>query len=172
MKELIRKFKFTKFQKIVLSISVLVTLGFIGFGIYGKDVPIVKKEGTITEKTTEDGGQIIEVNEVMKQPIEEEFPMTMSDYQIANAIHAMSHQKIEANEKWSFLPLTAERVSRLIYVIETNKSEYINWRMYSRILTRWSDNDFTQIDKEHNEIWELQGGNLGVRQEFSVMKKK
>lgn len=161
MKELIRKFKFTKLQKIVLSIAVLVTLGFIGFGIFGKDLPIVKKEGTITEIATEDGRKIIEVNEVLKKPIIEEFPMTMLDYQVGIAIHAMSHQKIEADEKWSLLPLTAERVTRLIEVIETNKSEYTNWRLYLRILTRWSENDFSQIDEEHNEIWELQGGNVG-----------
>lgn len=164
MKELIRKITFKKFRKIVLSLAVLavlVVVGYIGFGMYEKDIPIEKKEGTITEKITEDGGKIIEVNEVMKKPIVEEFPMTMLDYQVANAIHAMSHQKIVADKKWSFLPLTADRVTRLIDVIETNKSEYTNWRLYLKILTRWSENDFSQIDEEHNEIWELQGGNVG-----------
>jgi hypothetical protein len=73
----------------------------------------------------------------------------------------MSHQKIEADEKWSFLPLTAERVTRLIDVIETNKNEYTNSNLYLRILNRWSENDFSQIDRDHNEIWALQGGTIG-----------
>lgn len=161
MEEPTTKFKFTKLQKIVLSVSILALIGIISLAIYGKDLPIIKKDGTITEKTTEDGGKIIEVNEVMMKPIEEEFPLTMLDYQIASAIHAMSHQKIEADEKWSFLPLTAQRVTRLIDVIETNKSEYPNSALYLRLLNRWSENDFSQIDQEHNEIWSLQGGTIG-----------
>lgn len=73
----------------------------------------------------------------------------------------MSHQKIEADEKWGFLPLTTERVTRLIDVIETNKNEYTNSSLYLRILNRWLENDFSQIDRDHNEIWSLQGGTIG-----------
>jgi len=155
------KFKFTKLQKIVVCVAILVVIGFIGFGMYGDNLPIIKKEGTITEKATADGGKIIEVDEGMKEPVEEEFPSTMLDTQVANAIHAMSHQKIEADEKWGFLPLTTERVTRLIDVIESNKNEYTNSSLYLRILNRWLENDFSEIDRQHNEIWSLQGGTIG-----------
>jgi hypothetical protein len=161
MKEAKTKFKFTKLQKIVLSIGLLGLIAVIGFGIFGENRPIIKKDGTITEKATEDGGKIIEVDEGMKEPVEEEFPLTMEDYEIANKIHAMSHQKIEADEKWGFLPLTTERVTRLIDVIETNKNEYTNSNLYLRILNRWLENDFSQIDRDHNEVWSLQGGTIG-----------
>ncbi len=161
MKESNTKSKFTKLQKIVLSIALLGLIGFIVYSVYGENLPIIKKEGTITEKATKDGGKIIEVDEGIKEPIEEEFPMTMLDSQIADKIHAMSHQKIEADEKWGFLPLTTERVTRLIDVIETNKNEYSNSGLYLRILTRWSENDFSEIDRDHNEIWSLKGGTIG-----------
>ena len=156
MKETNTKFKFTKLQKIVLSVAILALIGFIGFSIYGKNLPIIKKDGTITEKATEDGGKMIEVDEGKKKPVEEEFPFTMKDSQLA-----MSHQKIEADEKWGFLPLTTERVTRLMDVIETNKNDYKNARLYMGILTRWSENDFSQIDLEHNQIWESQDGTIG-----------
>jgi len=142
-------------------IAVIGLVGIIIYGLTGTEAPIIKKDGIITEKKTEDGGTIIEVKETLKKPVEEEFPMTLKDFQIADAIHAMSHQKIKAEEKWSFLPLTAERVTRLMDVIETNKNQYENSAIYLRILTRWSENDFSEIDREHNEIWELQDGNIG-----------
>lgn len=131
------------------------------FSFYEKEVPIIKKDGEVIEKTTEDGGTIIEVKETLKRPVEEEFPLTLKDYHIAEAIHAMSHQKVRAKEKWSFLPLTTERVNRLINVTEHNKSDYPNSDLYLQILTRWANHDFSQIDKDHNLVWNLQGGNIG-----------
>ena len=161
MKESKEKIKFTKLQKIVVSIALLGIIGFVVYSLYDENQPIIKKDGTITEKTTEDGGKIIEVDEGKKDPVEEEFPMTMEDYQLENAIHFMSHQKIEADEKWGLLPLTTERVTRLINVIETNQNDYKNSELYLNILNRWSKNDFSQIDRDHNEIWALQGGTIG-----------
>jgi len=161
MKESKEKIKFTKLQKIVMSIALLGLIAFVVYSVYDENQPIIKKEGTITEKATEDGGKIIEVDEGIKEPVEEEFPLTMEDYQLANAIHFMSHQKIEADEKWGLLPLTTERVTRLINVIETNQNDYKNSELYLNILNRWSKNDFSQIDRDHNKIWALQGGTIG-----------
>lgn len=159
MKESSEKFKLTKLQKIVLSVAVLGVIGIILYGLYGQEVPIIKKDGTITETTTEDGGKIIEVKEVRVQSVEEELPMNMLDYQVGQIIHHMSHQKVEAEEKWGFLPLTAERVNRLIEVVENGDFE--NGNRYLSILNRWSNNDFTQVDKDHNTIWNMQAGNVG-----------
>lgn len=161
MKEEKTKFTFTKLQKIVLSIVLLGLITVISYGIFGENRPIIKKDGTITEKATEDGGKIIEVDEGMKEPVEEEFPLTMVDNEIAYKIHAMSHQKIEADEKWGFLPLTTERVTRLIVVIKTNQNEYENSELYLNILNRWAENDFSRIDRDHNAVWSLQGGTIG-----------
>lgn len=161
MKESNAKSKLSKLQKIVLSIALIGLISFIVYSVYGENLPIIKKEGTITEKVTEDGGKIIEIDEGEKEPVEVELPTTMTDPQIATKIHSMSHQKIEADEKWGFLPLTTERVSRLIEIIESNPNEYKNSMVYLKILTRWSENDFSNIDRDHNEIWLLQGGTIG-----------
>ncbi|WP_199880701.1 DUF6241 domain-containing protein [Bacillus massiliglaciei] len=44
--------------------------------------------------------------------------MDMSEDALRNALHGMSHQKIKANDKWGFIPLTEERVDRLKAVTE------------------------------------------------------
>lgn len=124
---------------------------------------------TIEEKTAvpkSGGGEdfqevVIEIDEVRKEPIEIEFPSSMDEFEVQDGIHGMSHQKVQAEDKWGFLPLTQARVTRLIEVIEENESSYEHAETYLRILNRWSSNDFSQADKDHNAIWELQGGNVG-----------
>lgn len=115
------------------------------------------KETTV--ENVEDGGTIIEIEEKEAIPVEQEYQMDMSEYSVQDAIHGMSHQKIEAEKKWGFVPLTAERVERLIKVVETNPYEHDT--LYLSILNRWKNNDFSQVDSDHNAIWDLQNGNVG-----------
>ena len=94
-------------------------------------------------------------------PIEGEYPIDMHEYAVQSTIHAMSHQKVHAEDKWGFLPMTQERIQRLTEVVEANKKSYNNSETYLKILNRWSNNDFSQADFDHNLIWDLQGGTVG-----------
>jgi hypothetical protein len=123
--------------------------------------PKAKPTLNIKEDQTPKGEKMIEVTEKRSEPVEEEFPMEMDEYDVQDAIHGMTHQKIVADDKWGFIPLTQERVKRLIVVVEKNGAEYEKSGLYMHILNRWLNGDFTEIDKEHNAIWELQGGNVG-----------
>ncbi|NYF23665.1 DUF6241 domain-containing protein [Sporosarcina sp. JAI121] len=154
-----------KNKKIMYIAAGIVVLGILAYFVFNQ---LSKGDVTIEEKTVPKGGGgedfqevIIEIDEVRKEPIEMEFPSSMDEFDVQAAIHGMSHQKVQAKDKWGFLPLTQDRVTRLIEVVEENKSSYENSELYIRILTRWSNNDFSQADKDHNAIWELQGGNVG-----------
>ncbi|MGM0878032.1 MAG: DUF6241 domain-containing protein [Bacillota bacterium] len=122
-------------------------------------VSVSIKETTVDN--VEDGGTIIEIEEKEAIPVEQEFPMDTPEHQIMGAIHGMAHQKVEAEKKWGFVPLTAERVERLIKVVKVNKEGYRHDNTYLNILKRWKNNDFSQVDSDHNAIWELQNGNVG-----------
>ena len=79
----------------------------IGYGIFNElNKSSVTVEEKIAVKEIEDGKEIeetvIEIDEIRDVPIEEEFPYAMSERQIKNTIHAMSHQKIRADENWGF----------------------------------------------------------------------
>lgn len=93
--------------------------------------------------------------------IEKDFPFEMSELSVQNAIHHMSHQKVVADKKWGVLPLTEERVDRLLEVVQHNKEDYKHGSVYEEILLKWQNKDFTSVDKDHNTIWELQGGSVG-----------
>lgn len=91
------------------------------------------------------------------------FPMNMTEADVENAIHEMSHQKIEADEKWQKydkpIPLTDNNIKRLIDVIKNH--DYGAYSTYLDILNRWEKHDFSQAVQDHNAIWQLQGGTEG-----------
>lgn len=93
--------------------------------------------------------------------IEDDFPTDMSELAVQNAIHHMSHQKVEADKKWGVLPLTEERVDRLLEVVQHNRNDYKHGSVYEEILLKWQNKNFTAVDDDHNAIWELQDGSIG-----------
>ncbi len=144
----------------IITVSSLAVIGAIVFFTYqsitSKDTVAVKE--TISKET---GKEVIEIKEEKAEPVEKEFPDDMTEYAVQDAIHGMSHQKVRAEDKWGFIPLTAERVNRLIAVVEKNKDKYEKSTLYLGILNRWKNNDFSQADLEHNAIWDLQHGTIG-----------
>lgn len=154
-----------KTKKIMYIAVGIVVLGLSVYFIFNQ---LSKGNVTIEEKTVpkNGGGEdfqevVIEIDEERKEPIEMEFPSLMDEFDVQAAIHGMSHQKFQAEDKWGFLPLTQDRVTRLIEVVEENKLSYESAETFLRILTRWSNNDFSQADKDHNAIWNLQDGTVG-----------
>ncbi|TKC13791.1 DUF6241 domain-containing protein [Robertmurraya kyonggiensis] len=143
------------------SISIAIILGIVAFFTYKS---LSKDSVQIQETTSQnvvDGEKVIEIIETDGEPVEEELPMDMSEEAIKDAIHGMSHQKVRAEEKWGFIPLTAERVKRLKTIVEKNRDKYEYASIYLDILERWGNNDFSQVDHDHNQIWDLQNGTIG-----------
>ncbi|MRX71068.1 hypothetical protein GJU40_02650 [Bacillus lacus] len=86
----------------------------------------------------------------------------MSESAVQSAIYALSHQKVAAQDKWSHLLITPERISRLIEVVEHNKDNFQHTNLYLDILYSWRDGDYSNSVKAHNDIWALQSGTIGI----------
>lgn len=146
-------------QRLMILIAILAAGGYVYFSkgpfLFQKDAVIVE------EQTTKDGETVIKVEDVDSVELAEEFPAGMTEKEVMNAIHKMSHQKVIAKKKWGAIPLTPERVNRLIEVVEGNRAGYANSAQYLDILHRWADGDFSRADSDHNIIWNLQGGTVG-----------
>lgn len=152
MKKFFATFKFTKIQKVAIGIALFGLLGTFVYSNMKPNLPdLLKTDVTMAEYG---GIELIDTKDVAKL-----FPLDMLDYEIADAIHAMSHQKVEADEKWSEMPLTQERVDRLIEVLKAGDFE--NEPVYFGILNRWSGNDFSRVVGDHNIIWEMKNGTVG-----------
>lgn len=162
MKKSNNAFKLNKIQKLVIGLAVV---GIIGTLVYIKikpELPIfMKTDVTVNEKIAEDGGTVIELIDADGFDLEKHMPMDLTDGEIGGFIHRMAHQKVVADEKWGYEPLTMNRVVRLIDVIEANKGNYKHSGTYLRILAKWRNNDFTEVDFDHNEVWRIQSGTVG-----------
>ncbi|WP_170158499.1 DUF6241 domain-containing protein [Aquisalibacillus elongatus] len=73
----------------------------------------------------------------------------------------MSHQKVRASEKWGFYLFADERFAWLKEGVETVQENLTHDQVYLAILNRWENGDFSKADRDHNTIWELQGGTVG-----------
>lgn len=94
-----------------------------------------------------------------ENPFGEKVKTPLSEDLIQQYIHAMSHQKVEAEEKWSFFEITDERIDYLLGQLEINN--YKSEHTYKEILTSWKEGDFSGAVSDHNKIWRMRNGNIG-----------
>lgn len=83
----------------------------------------------------------------------------LTDKEYQKYIHGMAHQKVKADEKWTFFEIHPVRISWLLEHLETNELEHKN--VYENILSRWAKGDFSNAVHDHNKIWEMQRGTVG-----------
>lgn len=83
----------------------------------------------------------------------------ITDQKMAEFIHCMSHQYVQAAEKWCFIENTPARVDHLLALLDDTSLEHGDtWRT---ILTRWDQGNFTLADADHNAAWNVLGGTVG-----------
>lgn len=146
---------------------------------YSQDFSPTTWREKITEqaaKQAEKQTNEVEVATVVEEPLEEEliltgaglmtaeqaaadFPLTMTEADVMDAIHWMSHQKVRAERKEGALRITPERIARLIEVVEANA--YPQQETFLTILHAWKVEDYQKVDQHHNWIWSLKEGSVG-----------
>ena len=80
---------------------------------------------------------------------------------IYDILHRMSNSKIvaEDNQIWGRLPMDSNDISTLKNLIE--KVDYKDRDYMLEVLSRWENNDFSQVVEEHNYFWKKLGGTIG-----------
>jgi hypothetical protein len=158
MKKFLKNLSWSK--RLIISFFVVIALG--GFYFYSNgSLPFQKDTVTVKVQETKDGEQVIQLEDTNFSKIEEEIPNDMSEDEVMAVIHQMSHQKVISDKKWGAVPLTHERVNQLIRVIEEHRSDFSNSKVLLDILHRWAKEDFSSVDDDHNQVWNLQGGTVG-----------
>lgn len=92
-------------------------------------------------------------------PFGEKVKTPLSEVLMQQYIHAMSHQKVQAKEKWSYFKITDERIDFLLNQLEIN--QYKHEETYKDILMRWKEDNFSDAVSDHNDIWRIQEGTIG-----------
>lgn len=87
---------------------------------------------------------------------------TMSEGELIQEVHNMTHQKVEADKKWGSSEITADKVQTLYDVIKNRDFKNGSTKdMLLEILEPWLGKDFTNAVSAHNRIWSYQNGNIG-----------
>lgn len=159
------------FTSIIVFAGFLVFLAILFVDMIDKKVvssePVVAKEAATTtelqnvkkqEKTEASEAQEPVVSTPTENPFGGQYT-TLTEEEILNFMHGMSHQKVIAEEKWIYYEMTNERIQFLLHVVKNGN--YENSDDYLDILNRWAKEDFSDADKDHNRIWDLQGGTVG-----------
>ena len=143
---------------LIVVCSIAVLLGLV-FSVYYYSAE-GKVAGSDKKVVVENSGEnALEVNEIREETVETEFPLNMSENQVENAIHYMSHQKVNAREKWVHCHLLKKELNVCLLLF---KKIIISMRQtYLNILNKWKNKNFSEADEDHNAVWELLDGNTG-----------
>jgi hypothetical protein len=126
----------------------------------------LKNEGSNVMKAGVDGKSVSKND----NPFSERVRTPLSEELLQQYIHAMSHQKVRAEEKWSFFKITDERIEFLLSQLEINN--YKHETTYNEILTRWRNGNFSEAVSDHNAVWRLQDGNVGIATDLLSSKEE
>ncbi|SPT62550.1 Uncharacterised protein [Aerococcus viridans] len=80
--------------------------------------------------------------------------------QFLNAIHYMTHQKVQANSKQGALEITPERIAIMLEQAEAF-SDSEHYPFYIEVLTAWNEGDFSNAVYAHNYVWTNKDGDIG-----------
>ncbi|WP_040608720.1 DUF6241 domain-containing protein [Salinicoccus carnicancri] len=94
----------------------------------------------------------------------------LSERIFSDRLHGMTHQKVYAEEKWGYAPITEESIDKMLEILE--KSEYTHQEFYKKSLIAWKDGDFSNAVKVHNVIWNNKGGNVGKAERLLTPKEE
>ncbi|KZE38879.1 hypothetical protein AV656_08240 [Bhargavaea cecembensis] len=82
---------------------------------------------------------------------------------ILDVMHQMTHQKIVANQKWGAIPMTTRNIEQIDLIVSSSpniRTPEVKKQLL-QIIAKWERGDFSEADKDHNYIWDLQNGTLG-----------
>jgi hypothetical protein len=157
---------------------------FIGFFIVGWIAsnfvfPKESKENVIdTSKTVivkdsrlKDALSLID-EEKLTLPINEH----SSEIEVIDVLHEMTHQKVEAEEKWGNVPMHPKTIDRVYQII--NNSNFERKHHLLEIVGKWRMGDFSSADIDHNYFWTIKHGTVGkavglftIEEEIEYIKK-
>lgn len=105
------------------------------------------------------GGKTNEIVAADGSTVKFKRPTKKSEKQYMQVIHNMTHQKVEAHEKWGSEKITDKKIDEMLEILD--EENYVNEKFFREVLNAWKDGDFSNAVVVHNTIWEWQGGTLG-----------
>lgn len=84
---------------------------------------------------------------------------TSTQDEVIEVMHHMTHQKVISDDKWGLVEMNSENINEVYEIVKD--SDFSLKRHLLRIVTRWKEGSFENVDQDHNFFWEYQGGTVG-----------
>ncbi|MFP3126263.1 DUF6241 domain-containing protein [Ectobacillus funiculus] len=142
---------------------IMVSIGLLAGSAYGAFYFISNWEVKNVTVPTEDKAEVEDVNptELRVQDVVDTQSEEVTDTEVQHLLHGMTHQKVVANEKWTFTIMSPKNIKSTIGIVERNKDHLTHYNFYIEALKRWEQGDFSNCVEVHNQVWEWEGGNVG-----------
>jgi hypothetical protein len=82
-----------------------------------------------------------------------------TEFEVIDVMHKMTHQKVRSEDKWGAIPMSEDTVSQVYDIV--SKSNFEQKDSLLEIIDKWKNNNFDNVDSDHNFFWNLQGGTIG-----------
>jgi hypothetical protein len=96
----------------------------------------------------------------------------ITDAEVQTILHGMTHQKVAANEKWTFTRMSSKNIKATIAIVEKNKDHLSQYDFYMKALREWEKGDFSHCVEVHNQVWKWQGGNVGIATRLATAEEE
>ena len=146
-------------KKTIISLAVILFLGGVVVGGNWYLKKDIKDEKVVASEEEILKGNSTHSKKISGAQTELLITHSSSQSEIMAVMHQMTHQKIQANEKWGATPMIQENIDLVYDIIEAN--DFQEKDILMPIISRWKDGNFNQVDNDHNAIWKLQGGSIG-----------
>ncbi|MGG2065864.1 DUF6241 domain-containing protein [Bacillus sp. S14(2024)] len=161
--------KILKWTSITLVLSATVTFGIVSYvnnlDAKPKQASSKPKEEKVekveAKPVSQSSNQSQEYQMAPNKSAKEQNYQYATDTDIESRFHEMTHQKVIADERWGYIPMTPENIEAVIKLVESNKDQLHHYDFYIQVLNKWKSGDFSNCVDVHNQVWEWQGGQLG-----------
>ncbi len=151
-------------KKFILIGAGLLAAAYAGFYFYNDKFRAEETSEIVMENKNQDELLAVLDNKFNASTPEGKMPdyESMSEIELLQEVHGMTHQKVKAEQKWGSSEVTKDKVLKLLEVVKNKELKNNQIRsMLLKILEPWSDGDFSNAVTAHNNIWEYQDGTIG-----------
>lgn len=150
-----------------VSIGLFAGSGFAAFAY----IEHWESKNVVSEKNVESPTEI-KIGDVVNSNQNSVVSESVTDTEIQTIIHGMTHQKVQANAKWTFTEMSPKNIKRAIELVEKNKDILTHHDFYMEALRTWEKGDFFNCVEVHNQVWEWQGGTIGIATRLATAEEE
>jgi hypothetical protein len=148
---------------------ILIGLGILGIAYLGVYIYLDKWGPGSETKLVVSQQEQDEVKAELAQSFETSTPPgempkyeAMTETELLDEVHGMTHQKVEADQKWGSSEITRDKVEKMYDEVNRKKFKEEEIRtILLDILKPWTKGDFSHAVENHNTIWNYLNGNVG-----------